>query len=236
MNFYLDGADLASICHYAPMQGVAGFTTNPSLLRAAGVTDYAEFGKLAAAAALGKPISFEVLGDEIDAIVRQAHLIDKWGSNVFVKVPVTNSRGQSMLAAVTRLAADGIKVNVTALMTSEQVAAALQALVSGVVPCIVSLFAGRIADTGQDPEAAMQWAAAYRTHIHYAACTPQLLWASTREIFNIEQASRSNADIITLTPELYVKAAGLWGKDLRDYSRETVIQFLVDGQRSGLTL
>ena len=230
LEIYLDGADLQLITHWAKHPAVSGFTTNPSLLKAAGVTDYAAFGKLATAAALGKPISFEVVTDDITDMERQARIISAWGPNVYVKVPITNAVGNSTLRLVTRLAEDGIPVNVTAVFTVEQIYDTMKALIHAKA-AIVSVFAGRIADTGRDPEAFVRDASVLRQN-------PQIkvLWASTREIFNTLQAVRADADIITMTPALFDKLVQSWGKALDLYSLETVTQFLVDAQRSGLTL
>ncbi len=230
LDIYLDGADLRLITKWAKHPAISGFTTNPSLLKAAGVTDYAEFGKLATAAALGKSISFEVVTDDLSEMERQAHVISKWGSNVFVKIPVMNSRGISALPIVRRLAEDGIPVNVTAVFTHEQMYETHQALIHAKA-AILSVFAGRIADTGRNAELFVQDANLLRQNP-----AVKVLWASTREVYNVAQASRADADIITLSPALFDKVVESWGKDLDAYSRETVTQFLVDAQRSGLQL
>ncbi len=230
LEIYLDGADLQLITRWAKHPAVSGFTTNPSLLKAAGVTDYREFGRVATAAALGKSISFEVVTDDLVDMERQARIIAAWGPNVFVKIPVTNAVGTSTMPLVTRLAEAGIPVNVTAVFTYGQMRDAHGALIHAKAG-IVSVFAGRIADTGRDPEAYVKDAVLLRANHRV-----QVLWASTREIVNTLQASRAGADIITMSPALFDKLALSWGKDLAEYSRETVTQFLVDAQRSGLTL
>ena len=226
IDIYIDGADLSKITHYAADPEVKGFTTNPSLLKAAGVTNYAEFGKVAAAAALGKPISFEVLADDLPHIEAQAQTISRWGSNVFVKVPITTTKKDSTRNIVRRLLERGVCVNVTAVMTVEQVQRVNQIAAGLSTPCIVSVFCGRIADTGRDPVEVMR-----------EVESPLLgLWASPRSIGDVLQAEHAGADIITLTPDLFEKRRLLANKNLDDYSRETVIQFFVDGMRSGLTL
>ncbi len=231
IDIYLDGADLSLITKWAKQPAISGFTTNPSLLKAAGVTNYAEFGKLATAAALCKSISFEVVTDSIEDMERQARIISKWGPNVFVKIPITNSLGVSTLRLVTRLAEDDIKVNVTAVFSMEQIYEAQRALIHS-RNAILSIFAGRIADTGREPETFV----ADAVKVFRVNPRVKVLWASTREVYNVVQASRVGADIITMTPVLFDKVAQNWGKDLTEYSRETVTQFLVDGMRSGLTL
>ena len=212
IHIYLDGADLKLITKWAKHPAISGFTTNPSLLKAAGVTNYAEFGRLATAAALGKPISFEVVADSIGDMNSQARIINKWGPNVFVKIPITNAIGVSTLPLVTRLAEDGIKVNVTAVFTTMQIYESMRALIHA-DDAIVSIFAGRIADTGCEPEEFVADAVrVFRTNPRI-----RVLWASAREVYNVRQAVRVDADIITMTPALFDKVAQCWGKDLTEY-------------------
>ncbi len=230
IDIYLDGADLHLITRWAKHPAVSGFTTNPSLLAAAGVTDYAEFGKLATAAALDKPISFEVVTDDLRDMERQALRIAAWGRNVFVKIPITNAVGTSTLPLVTRLTESGVNVNVTAVFTDRQIEQSLWALIHA-RHAIISIFAGRIGDTGREPETWFANAQRMRQNPNV-----KLLWASTREVYNILQAARIGVDIITISPTLLDKAGQYWDKDLEQYSLETVTQFLVDAQRSGLVL
>jgi transaldolase len=217
---YADGADLATMAKLADR--VQGFTTNPSLARKAGVVDYGKFVHEALAIAGGKPVSFEVSADDFPGMRRQAMSLAGMGSNVFVKVPITNTLGVSSLPLVKTLVADGVKVNVTAIMGKDQIRGAVDALAGS--SGIVSVFAGRIADTGRDPSRMMRSA---RTRIGFGG--QQLLWASAREIFNLVQAEQAGADIITLGPDLIAKLAG-FGRDLTEYSLDTVKQFYLDAK------
>ena len=223
VKIYLDGADLNTMadCPY-----VDGYTTNPSLCRKAGVTDYKTFGKSIAALALGKPVSIEVLADDFDTMESQAREIASWGENVFVKVPVTRTDGQTCGPLIAALARDGIQVNVTAIMTMEQVRSTARYLYAE-TPAILSIFSGRIADTGRDP---VPFITAANQCKHDKT---EILWASTREVYNVKQAEQAGADIITMTPDL-IKKMELFGKDLAEYSRETVQMFYNDAK--GITL
>lgn len=224
IQVYADGADLASM---AALAGKCdGFTTNPSLMKKAGVTDYQKFGIDVLAAVNGKPVSFEVFYDDLAGMERQAREIANWGANVFVKIPITNTLGESTCPLIERLAFDGIKINVTAVFTKDQARGAVDAI--GNHPGIVSIFAGRIADTGRDPARIMR---SVRAKI--GALPVQLLWASAREVYNVVQADECGCDIITLSPELIAKLDG-FGRDLAEYSLATVKQFKRDSE--GLTL
>lgn len=224
VKVYADGADPAAMRALA--ERVAGFTTNPSLMKQAGITDYRAFAQQVLTVAAGKPVSFEVLSDEPAEMCRQAREISSWGRNVFVKIPVVHADGTSCEDVIATLAAENIKVNVTAVMTNHQVAAAMYALAGK--PGIVSIFAGRIADTGRDPVATVRYAKTYCNESHV-----RVLWASTREVLNVDQADKAGADIITLTPALIEKLRGI-GRDLDAYSVETVRQFHRDAE--GITL
>lgn len=219
VNIYLDGADLAEMAQYGST--VSGFTCNPSLMKKSGVTRYTEFAMAVLAAAGGKPVSFEVLTEDPSEIVKQARKIASWGPNVYVKIPVINGAGDTMAPLIRELARDGLKINVTAVMTLEQVSMASSAL--GASAGIVSVFAGRIADTGIDPLHFMQ---AARPMVGGRV---KLLWASPRQVYDVVLARTAQCDIITLGKDLLVKCA-LVGADLEDYSRATVRQFINDAK------
>lgn len=222
MVIYADGAGIAQMKVYAEDTRIQGFTTNPSLMRKAGITNYREFAKAVLDAAGGKPVSFEVLADEQSEMEAQAHQMKKWGANVWVKIPITTTDGRSTAPLLGRLSAEGVNLNVTAVMTAYQTVMAVGHLVPH-SNAIISVFAGRVADAGVDPEPlilACSSVARARGH--------RVLWASAREAFNVVQAVRSGAEIITLTPELIAKL-DIRGKDLTAYSLETVRQFFNDG-------
>jgi transaldolase len=230
VKIFADGADRASILELADNPWIRGFTTNPTLLRKAGITDYEAFGKSLVQAIPERPFSFEVLSDDFEEMERQAYRIAAWGENVYVKVPITDTRGRSSAAVVKRLAQHGVRVNVTALMTLDQVDAVVPSLRNGAPSCI-SIFAGRIADAGYDPLpilcGALQRIRAY----------PQieLIWASPRELFNIVQADAIGCQIITVTHDL-LKKLPLLGRDLSEYSLDTVKMFVNDARAAQFTL
>lgn len=228
IEIYADGADLKTMARLEPK--VAGFTTNPSLMKKAGITDYRTFAREVLAIANGKPVSFEVLADDLEAMLRQAIELASWGENVYVKIPVMNSMGETTGPVIGALVKNGVHVNVTAVMTLGQANAASACLNWGEAnpDSIVSIFAGRIADAGQDP-APIVWEAARVAHYNGA----RVLWASARQVFSVIEAQRAGADIITLTPDLIEKTA-MFGRDLNEYSLETVRQFKRDAE--GITL
>ncbi|HVO28397.1 MAG TPA: transaldolase [Candidatus Paceibacterota bacterium] len=230
IRVFADGAEKASMVALAKDPVIKGFTTNPTLMRKAGVTDYAGFAKEVLAEITDKPISFEVFSDEFPEMERQARIIAAWAPNVYVKIPVTNTRKESSCPLIQKLAAEGMKLNVTAILTVPQVAAVAAAL-DPKTPAIVSVFAGRIADTGADPVPAMRECKAI------LAPNPlhELLWASPRELLNIFQADEIGTDIITVTPEILKKAEKI-GYDLAELSRDTVQMFYDDGQKAGYSL
>jgi len=230
LQIFADGADLAGIRKYAAMADIKGFTTNPTLMRKAGVEDYETFAHEALTIVGDRPISFEVFSDEADEMFAQAVLISSWGKNVFVKIPVTNTKGVSSAPLLKRLVAAGVQVNVTAMFTLEQVKEVLPILASG-PKAYLSIFAGRIADTGCDPLPVMKDALALM------APYPQLelIWASPREVFNIAQAEEIGCHVITVTADLLEKRK-LFGKDLTQFSLETVQMFYNDAQKSAFTL
>ena len=230
IKIFADGASLPSMLESARDPRISGFTTNPTLMRKAGVTDYRAFAKEVLAAIRDRPISFEVFADEHHEMVRQARLISSWGSNVYVKIPVTDTRGKSTAAVVRELAGSGVHLNVTALMTVPQVEVITSA-VAGSPGAIISVFAGRVADTGRDPIPLMK--AALEAMAPYPEL--ELLWASPREILNVRQADDIGVHIITVTHDL-LKKLTLFGKDLDAFSLETVRMFHGDAATAGFFL
>ena len=229
IKIYADGADLETIERLAEDDLISGFTTNPSLARAAGVTDYRRFASDVLVVADGKPVSLEVFADDPDGIRNQARILSGFGDNAVIKVPVTNTRGDSMSEVVADLSSEGITVNVTAVFTRRQLGEIMDARRDDRY-MIISVFAGRVADTGIDP----------RGHLSgFAAATVltaiDLLWASPRQIHDVVAAERAGCDIITLTPDLLGKLP-LIGKDLDEYSLETVRMFYEDAQAAGYHL
>jgi transaldolase len=222
VKIFADGADLPSILELAKNPLIAGFTTNPTLMRKAGVRDYEVFGRELTRAIPDRPFSFEVLSDDFEEMEQQALQIASWGANVYVKIPITNTRRMSSAPLIDRLSRQGVKVNVTAIMTLDQVDAVIPSLRHGAPACI-SIFAGRVADAGIDP-LPMLCAALLRMRNH-----PQieLIWASPRELLNIVQANNIGCHIITVTHDL-LKKLPLLGRDLDDYSLDTVRMFYDD--------
>jgi transaldolase len=229
-RIFADGADLDGILGLAGDPRIAGFTTNPTLMWKAGLTDYAEFAQRLLERITRHPISFEVFADEVPEIRRQARTIASWGENVYVKIPVTNTRGESLAALVRELSEEGVKVNVTALFTTAQVELITAAVKDGAPSCI-SVFAGRIADAGIDPVPIM----ARSVDIMVQAPRAELIWASPREILNLVQADQVGCHIITMTHDLLKKLDCL-GKSLEQYSLETVQMFHGDAVAAGFTL
>jgi transaldolase len=230
VKIFSDGASLDDFRLLAPLPSIRGFTTNPSLMKKAGVTDYPVFVKEALSIVRNKSISFEVFADDFDQMRVQALKLAAFGQNVYVKIPVTNTRGESTALLVKDLSLGGVKVNVTGILTLEQVHEAGRALRGG-APSIVSIFAGRIADTGEDPIPVMKKAC----WILKPVKTAELLWASTRELLNIFHAEEAGCQIITVPPEL-LKKLNLIGHDLGQYSLETVKTFYADAVSSGFKL
>ena len=230
VKLFADGANKASMLDLYRRPHVAGFTTNPSLMRKAGVTDYRAFAHDILAAIPDRPISFEVFADDPEGMEWQAREIATWGDQVYVKIPVTNTHGEPMHRLVRALSQSGVKVNVTALFTLEQVQAVAEALRDG-APAYVSVFAGRIADTGVDPMPIM------RQSVDRLAISPkaELIWASPRELLNVFQADEIGCHIITATPDI-LKKLELVGKDHAAYSLETVRQFYQDALAAGYRL
>lgn len=235
IKIFADGASLPLLRELASNPLIAGYTTNPTLMRKAGVTDYREFARAALEIVGQKPISFEVFADDFPEMERQARAIASFGSNVYVKLPITNTRRHSTLPLVRELSLSGVNVNVTALCTLEQVAQSAEALQGG-APAIVSVFAGRIADTGRDPMPLMAEAARICKSASQGAAAPlELLWASPRELLNLVQAEAVGCPIITVTSDLLLKLS-LIGKDLEEFSLETVQMFHRDASIAGYEL
>jgi transaldolase len=230
IKVFSDGAVLETMLHDLNSGLVTGFTTNPSLMKKAGITSYIGFAKDVLKEITDYPVSFEVFADDLEGMEQEARRIAALGDNVYVKIPVTNSKGESTAPLIDRLTAEGIKVNVTAIFTIEQVREVVDALKSG-TPAVVSVFAGRIADTGVDPMPIMQEALAICREKEGV----ELLWASPRETFNIYQADSLGVDIITCTSDL-IKKLELKDKDLTEYSLETVQMFLRDSSSLGFTI
>jgi len=230
VKIFADGADLAGMLALYQHPHVKGFTTNPTLMRKAGISDYKAFAREVLAAIPDRPISFEVFADEFNEMERQACEIASWGAQVYVKIPVTNTRRESAAPLIKRLAQTGIQLNVTALMSLEQVRTVSDALVGGPPSC-VSVFAGRVADTGRDPVPMM----AEAVNILRPNPNAELIWASPRELLNIFHAEQTGCHIITVTHDILKKLA-LLDKDLDDYSLETVQMFYDDGHAAGYSL
>lgn len=218
IKIFLDSGDIEEINELSKNPLIQGFTTNPSLMKKAGITDYEEFGRKIVEIT-DKPVSFEVFADEFDEMERQAKIISSWGENVFVKIPITNTQGTGSALLINKLTKE-IQLNITAifgLIAANEIIPEL--------PMILSIFAGRIADTGRDPALFFN-----------RAVKAEYLWASTREVFNIFQAEEAGADIITVSPDIFRKYETMRNKNLQEFSLETVKQFYDDAQSSGFVL
>jgi transaldolase len=229
-RIFADGADLDGILTLAENPRISGFTTNPTLMHKVGLTDYERFARDLLERVRTHPISFEVFADEPEEMRRQATRIASWGENVYVKIPVTSTKGGSMAPLARELSEDGIKVNVTALFTTAQVELIAAAVADG-APSYISVFAGRIADAGVDPMPIV----ARSLEIMRQAPDSELIWASPREILNLIQANEVGCHIITITHDLLKKLDGL-GKSLEQFSLETVRMFHADALAAGFTL
>jgi transaldolase len=230
VQIFADGADKAAMLEMYANPNIKGFTTNPTLMRKAGISDYEAFAKDILTVIPDRPISFEVFADEFADMERQARKITTWGKHVSVKIPITNTRQESAVPLVRKLSQDGIALNVTAIFTLDQVQAVVDA-VKGGAPCYVSVFAGRMADTGIDPLPMMIESV---TRLKSAPNT-ELIWASPRELVNIFQADDIGCHVITVTNDI-LKKLSLVGKDLVGYSLETVKMFYEDGKAAGYRL
>ena len=225
IRIYADGADIDEMHKAAKNPRVRGFTTNPTLCHKAGITNYAAFARRAIDAFPSYPISFEVFADDFDEMEAQAIKIASWGENVYVKIPVCNTKGVSAAPLIGRLSKAGIQINVTAVMCAAQVDDIFAVLDSA--PAIVSIFAGRIADTGRNPASVILHALRRKTVLSH-----QILWASPRQVLDVYTAEGLGCDIITCTPEI-IKKLPLEGKNLKEYSRETVEMFFDDAKAAG---
>jgi transaldolase len=230
VKLFADGADLAGMKEMAANPLIKGFTTNPTLMRKAGIADYAAFARDVLKAIPDRPVSFEVFADEFAEMEAQALEIASWGRNVNVKIPVTNTRKEFSGALIERLSKAGVKLNVTAVMTLAQVKQITEKL-SAKTPAIISVFAGRIADTGRDPMPIM----AKAVQVMKARPKAELIWASPRELLNVFQADAVGCHIITATNDI-LKKLSLVGKDLDQYSLETVEMFYKDARAAGYTI
>lgn len=233
IKLFADGADVAGMRALADNPLIAGMTTNPTLMHKVGLRDYETFAREVLEVVRVKPISFEVFSDEPAEMRRQARKIAGWAENVFVKIPITNTLGESCLPLISELSQDGVKLNVTAILTARQVNGVAEALAAG-TPAVVSVFAGRVADTGRDPVPLMRDCRKILT----ASERPQaaLLWASVREVLNIFQAEECGCDIVTVTHDILHKAFKMCGQNLEELSLDTVKMFARDAQSAGFTL
>jgi transaldolase len=231
VKLFTDGADKAQILEMARQPWIKGFTTNPSLLKKAGVRDYASYGRDLVAAVPDRHISFEVFSDDIPEMVAQARIITTWGANVYVKLPVTTTRAEPLFETVRSLARAGVKINMTAIFTDEQVKRAVDAL-SGGAPACVSVFAGRLADLGIDYRPIMRDA----VKLARATSNVEIIWASTREVFNVVEADEMGCHIITAPADILKKLPALGTKSAADLSLEAVKAFRADALAAGLAL
>ena len=231
VKIFADGADLEGIATLYKKPFIRGLTTNPTLMRKAGVSDYEAFAKSVLEIVKDKPISFEVFSDEFPEMHRQALKIRAWQSNVYVKIPITNTRGDSSIPLIRELAVDGVQLNITAILTRAQVEAVVEVL-NPAIPAVLSVFAGRVADTGVDPMPLMRDARRLLSRLPHA----ELLWASVREVLNIFQAAECNCQIVTVPHDILGKAMSLCGMDLTELSLDTVKMFHADALNAGFCL
>ncbi|WQK86365.1 transaldolase [Mammaliicoccus sp. Dog046] len=230
VQVFADGADIEEMKQAYQNKEVDGFTTNPSLMKKAGVSDYKTFADEVVKAIPDASISFEVFADDIETMAKEAEILKQYGENVFVKIPVVNTKGESMLPLIKQLSANDVKVNVTAVYTIEQVKAIVDVIKPG-VETYVSVFAGRIADTGVDPLPLMKES----EEICHSKPGVKLLWASCRELFNVVQADEIGVDIITCPKDVVAKVPNI-GRDINELSVDTVQGFAKDIQASGLSI
>ena len=230
IKIFADGADLVSIENLNKNKDISGFTTNPSLMKKAGVTDYKKFCQDVLKITKDKPVSFEIFSDDLDEMYEQANEIASWGKSIFVKIPITNSKGEKTSGLIKKLLENKIKCNVTAILTIDQVKE-IHKISNSETDVIISIFAGRIADTGIDPIPMMTEA----VNICKDKKNIEILWASTRELINIFQANQINCQIITV-PHDILKKTSLIGKNLNDLSLETVQMFLNDDTNAGFKI
>ena len=224
---YADGANMKDILYFNSKKFIKGLTTNPTLMKKSGVKDYQKFALDVLKIVKKKPISFEVFSDDFKQMYRQAKIISSWGDNVFVKIPVTNTKGLSSYKLISKLSSEGIKLNVTAVLLQDQVNNIVKSLNKKTIS-IISIFAGRIADTGRDPIPLVKKSVLLTKKYKNI----QILWASTRESLNIFQAQKINCDIITVTTDILSKV-NIFGYDLKKYSLDTVKMFYNDAAKAG---
>jgi transaldolase len=227
IKIYADGADLNEMANEYHRGIVSGFTTNPTLMKKAGIKDYKKFAKEAIGLIPDLPISFEVFSDDFKTMEKEARIISQWGDNVYIKIPITDTNGISSTPLIEKLSSSGIKINITAILTYEQIKHTFNVL-SGKTPAIISVFAGRIADTGRNPVEIMRNA----SQMIKQKPNIELLWASSRELYNLIQAEECGCHIITISPDI-LKKLSLIGKNLDELSLETVKMFYDDAQSSG---
>jgi transaldolase len=231
IKIFADGADKKGMLDLYANPLIQGLTTNPTLMRKVGITDFEAFARDILTGITAKPISLEVFSDEFPEMKRQGLKINGWGKNVYVKIPITNTRGESSLPLIKELANDGVKLNVTAILTLEQVEGVAKAL-NAKIPAVVSVFAGRIADTGVDPVSIMTESKTILKNLPHA----ELLWASVREVLNIFQANDCGAHIVTVPHDILAKAIKMAGTDLKELSLDTVKMFANDAKAAGFSL
>jgi len=231
IHLYADGADKAGILDLYAKPYIKGLTTNPTLMRKAGIVDYEAFAHDILKTVTTKPISLEVFSDDFSEMKRQALKIASWGKNVYVKIPITNSHGETSIPLIRELAAQQVQLNITAILTLDQVRAVAGAL-NPAVPSVVSIFAGRIADAGVDPMPIMRSARSLLS----AQPRAELLWASVREVYNLLQAEECGCNIVTVTHDILAKAAKMLGTDLANLSLDTVKMFARDAAEAGYQL
>jgi transaldolase len=230
IKIFADGADFSGIINYNKKKFIKGLTTNPSLMKKSGVKNYAAFAKKILKIVNKKPISFEVFSDEFEGMYNQAKKIASWGNNVYVKIPVTNTKGRGSYNLIKKLSNENIKLNVTAIFTEAQVKKVINSL-NPEVKSIISIFAGRIADTGENPEFLIK--KTLKLLKKNKNC--EVLWASTRELYNILSASRIGCHIITV-PNNILDKLNLFGYNLKNYSLETVKEFYRDAKKAGFVI
>lgn len=231
IQIFADGADRAGILELYAQPYIKGLTTNPTLMKKAGIADYEAFARDILQTVTAKPISLEVFDDDFSEMRRQARKIAAWGPNVYVKIPITNTRAESSVPLIRELAAEGVQLNLTALLTLDQVRA-VAAVLNPQVPAVVSVFAGRVADTGVDPMPIMRESRAILAHLPKT----ELLWASCREVINILQAEQCGCHIVTVTHDILAKARTMLGQDLAAISLDTVKMFARDAASAGYKL
>lgn len=231
IQIFADGADRAGILELYAQPYIKGLTTNPTLMKKAGIVDYEAFARDILQTVTAKPISLEVFDDDFSEMRRQARKIAAWGPNVYVKIPITNTRAESSVPLIRELAAEGVQLNLTALLTLDQVRA-VAAVLQPQVPAVVSVFAGRVADTGVDPMPIMRESRAIVAHLPKT----EILWASCREVINILQAEQCGCHIVTVTHDILAKARTMLGQDLAAISLDTVKMFARDAASAGYKL